>query len=141
MRGASFLVAVTFAAEIGDVRRFDTPAPADVVPRPGSGGKLDRRDGDAKGSPWPVTGAPAGRWSLGPYRYPARVGETLRARLDGPMLLLAKIFCSIIAVTGVPILIVALSAPSNGLSEAAQKQTNVHSLPQATWNASARNTG
>jgi hypothetical protein len=24
MRGASFLVAVTFAAEIGDVRRFDT---------------------------------------------------------------------------------------------------------------------
>ena len=25
MRGASFLVAVTFAAEIGDVRRFDTP--------------------------------------------------------------------------------------------------------------------
>jgi hypothetical protein len=25
MRGASFLVAVTFAAEIGDVRRLDTP--------------------------------------------------------------------------------------------------------------------
>jgi len=25
MRGASFLVAVTFAAEIGDVRRFETP--------------------------------------------------------------------------------------------------------------------
>jgi transposase len=25
MRGASFLVAVTFAAEVGDVRRFDTP--------------------------------------------------------------------------------------------------------------------
>jgi transposase len=25
MRGASFLVAATFAAEIGDVRRFDTP--------------------------------------------------------------------------------------------------------------------
>jgi transposase len=25
MRGASFLVAMTFAAEIGDVRRFDTP--------------------------------------------------------------------------------------------------------------------
>jgi transposase len=25
MRGVSFLVAVTFAAEIGDVRRFDTP--------------------------------------------------------------------------------------------------------------------
>ena len=28
MRGASFLVAVTFAAEIGDVRRFDTPRAA-----------------------------------------------------------------------------------------------------------------
>ena len=28
MRGVSFLVAVTFAAEIGDVRRFDTPAMA-----------------------------------------------------------------------------------------------------------------
>jgi len=26
MRGASFLVAVTFAAEIGDVRRFETRA-------------------------------------------------------------------------------------------------------------------
>ncbi|WP_245454724.1 MULTISPECIES: transposase [unclassified Mesorhizobium] len=26
MHGASFLVAVIFAAEIGDVRRFDTPA-------------------------------------------------------------------------------------------------------------------
>jgi hypothetical protein len=25
MRGASFLVAVIFAAEIGDIRRFDTP--------------------------------------------------------------------------------------------------------------------
>jgi transposase len=27
MRGVSFLVAATFAAEIGDVRRFDTPRP------------------------------------------------------------------------------------------------------------------
>ena len=35
MRGASFLVAVTFAAEIGDVRRFDTP--------PGSVPKVQQR--------------------------------------------------------------------------------------------------
>jgi transposase len=48
MRGASFLVAVTFAAEIGDVRRFDTP-PADVLPRPGAGGELDRRHSTTQG--------------------------------------------------------------------------------------------
>lgn len=45
MRGASFLVAVTFAAEIGDVRRFDTPRQLmsflGLVP----GGKFDRRYG------------------------------------------------------------------------------------------------
>lgn len=42
MRSASFLVAVIFAAEIGDVRRFDTPlqlmAFLGLVP----GGALDR---------------------------------------------------------------------------------------------------
>jgi transposase len=48
MCGASFLVAVTFAAEIGDVRRFRRPATADVVPRPGPGGKLDRRHDPAE---------------------------------------------------------------------------------------------
>jgi len=45
MRGASFLVAVTFAAEIGDVRRFVEAA-----------------------------------WT---YCHPARVSETLRARIEG----------------------------------------------------------
>ena len=48
MRGASFLVAVIFAAEIGDVRRFDTPpqlmAFLGLVP----GGELDRRYGPAQ---------------------------------------------------------------------------------------------
>ena len=50
MRGASFLVAVTFAAEIGDRAPLRNTASADGVSRPGPGGKLDRRDGAAQGS-------------------------------------------------------------------------------------------
>ena len=42
MRGASFLVPATFAAEIGDVRRFDTPRQLMSFLGPGAGGKLDR---------------------------------------------------------------------------------------------------
>jgi transposase len=61
MRGASFLVAVTFAAEIGDVRRFDTPRQlmsfVGLVPAESSTGDTIRR----KASPWPATGAPGGR--------------------------------------------------------------------------------
>ena len=49
MRGASFLVAVTFAAEIGDVRRFDTPpqlmAFLGLVPGERSTGDTVRRSG------------------------------------------------------------------------------------------------
>src|SRR4029453_800328 len=49
MRGASFLVAVTFAAEIGDVRRFDTPrqlmAFLGLVPGERSTGDTVRRKG------------------------------------------------------------------------------------------------
>ena len=49
MRGASFLVAVTFAAEIGDVRRFDTPrqlmAFLGLVPAERSTGDTIRRKG------------------------------------------------------------------------------------------------
>ena len=49
MRGASFLVAVIFAAEIGDVRRFDTPpqlmAFLGLVPRERSTGDTVRRSG------------------------------------------------------------------------------------------------
>jgi transposase len=49
MRGASFLVAVTFAAEIGDVRRFDNPrqlmAFLGLVPRERSTGETIRRAG------------------------------------------------------------------------------------------------
>ena len=43
MRGASFLVAVTFAAEIGDVRRIRYAKTADVLPRSCPGGEFDGR--------------------------------------------------------------------------------------------------
>src|SRR6201997_2955882 len=49
MRGASFVVAVTFAAEIGDVRRFDTPRQLasflGLVPAESSTGDTIRRKG------------------------------------------------------------------------------------------------
>ena len=49
MRGASFLVAATFAAEIGDLRRFDTPrqlmAFLGLVPGERSTGEIVRRKG------------------------------------------------------------------------------------------------
>ena len=49
MRGASFLVSVTFAAEIGDVRRFDTPRQLmsflGLVPAERSTGDTIRRNG------------------------------------------------------------------------------------------------
>ena len=85
MRGASFLVAVIFAAEIGDVRRFDTPpqlmAFLGLVPGERSTGETVRRSGltlagDRRARRALVEAA----WT---YRYPARVSETLRARLEG----------------------------------------------------------
>jgi transposase len=85
MRGASFLVSVTFAAEIGDVRRFDTPKQLasflGFVPAESSTGDTIRRKGltlagnDARGG---LSSEAA--WT---YRYPARVSETLRVRLEG----------------------------------------------------------
>ena len=49
MRGVSFLVAATFAAEIGDVRRFDTPRRLmsflGLVPAERSTGDMIRRRG------------------------------------------------------------------------------------------------
>jgi transposase len=48
MRGASFIVAVTFAAEIGDVRRFETPRQLSflgLVPAESSTGQTVRRKG------------------------------------------------------------------------------------------------
>ncbi|WP_435053770.1 transposase [Mesorhizobium australicum] len=83
MRGASFLVAVTFAAEIGDVRRFETPpqlmAFLGLVPGKRSTGDTVRRAsltlaGNRRARRALVEAA----WT---YRYPARVSEALRVRL------------------------------------------------------------
>jgi transposase len=56
MRGASFLVAVTFAAEIGDVRRFDTPRQLMsflcLVPAETSTGDTIRRKGLTLAGNW-----------------------------------------------------------------------------------------
>jgi transposase len=85
MRGASFLVAVIFAAEIGDVRRFDTPRQLmsflGLVPAESSTGDTVRRKGlTLAGNRRARRALVEAAWT---YRYPARVGETLRARLDG----------------------------------------------------------
>jgi transposase len=85
MRGASFLVAVTFAAEIGDVRRFDNPRQLmsflGLVPAESSTGETVRRKGlTLAGNRHARRVLVEAAWT---YRYPARVGETLRARLDG----------------------------------------------------------
>ena len=85
MRGASFLVAVTFAAEIGDVRRFDTPRQLmsflGLVPGESSTGDTVRRKGlTLAGNRRARRALIEAAWT---YRYPARVSETLRARLDG----------------------------------------------------------
>ena len=85
MRGASFLVAVTFAAEIGDVRRFDTPRQLmsflGLVPGESSTGDTVRRKGlTLAGNRRARRALVEAAWT---YRYPARVSETLRARLEG----------------------------------------------------------
>jgi transposase len=85
MRGVSFLVAVTFAAEIGDVRRFDTPRQLmsflGLVPAESSTGETVRRKGlTLAGNRRARRVLVEAAWT---YRYPARVGETLRARLEG----------------------------------------------------------
>jgi transposase len=84
MRGASFLVAVTFAAEIGDVRRFDTPpqlmAFLGLVPGERSTGDTVRRSGlTLAGNRRARRALIEAAWT---YRFPARVSETLRSRLE-----------------------------------------------------------
>ena len=85
MRGASFLVAVTFAAEIGDVRRFETPRQLmsflGLVPAESSTGDTVRRKGlTLAGNRRARRVLVEAAWT---YRYPARVSETLRARGGG----------------------------------------------------------
>jgi transposase len=84
MRGVSFLVAVTFAAEIGDVRRFDTPRQLmsflGLVPSERSTGETARRAGlTLTGNRRARRALIEGAWT---YRYPARVSETLRSRIE-----------------------------------------------------------
>ena len=85
MRGVSFLVAVTFVAEIGDVRRFDNPRQLmsflGLVPSERSTGDAVRRAsltlaGNRRARRVLIEAA----WT---YRYPARVSETLRVRNEG----------------------------------------------------------
>jgi transposase len=85
MRGASFVVAVTFAAEIGDVRRFETPRQLmsflGLVPAESSTGKTVRRKGlTLAGNRRARRVLVEAAWT---YRYPARVGQTLSDRLQG----------------------------------------------------------
>lgn len=85
MRGASFVVAVTVAAEIGDVRRFANPRQLmsflGLVPAESSTGATVRRQGlTLAGNRRARRILVEAAWT---YRYPARVGETLRERLEG----------------------------------------------------------
>lgn len=85
MRGASFLVAVTFAAEIGDMRRFANPRQLmgflGLVPRERSTGATVRRAGlTLAGNRRARRVLVEAAWS---YRHPARVSQTLQGRLEG----------------------------------------------------------
>ena len=83
LRGVSFLVAVTFVAEVGDVRRFASPqqlmAFLGLVPSERTTGETVRRGSITKtGNHRARRVLIEGAWT---YRYSARVGETLRNRL------------------------------------------------------------
>jgi transposase len=83
LRGVSFLVAVTFVAEVGDVRRFATPqqlmAFLGLVPSERTTGDTVRRGSITKtGNHRARRALIEGAWT---YRFTARVGETLRGRL------------------------------------------------------------
>ena len=82
MRGVSFLVAVTFAAEIGDVRRFDTPRQLmsflGLVPAERSTGDTIRRKGLT------LAGRARGaRWSRPPGRSLSRPSERDESQTGG----------------------------------------------------------
>ena len=86
---ASFLVAVTFAAEIGDVRRFDTPrqlmSSLGLVPAERSTGDTIRRKGlTLAGNRRARRALIEAVWT---YRYPARVSETVNDHRNGPPVL------------------------------------------------------
>jgi transposase len=82
MRGIALLAAVTFAAEVGDVRRFDTPrqlmAYLGLVPSEKSTGEQVRRGGITKAGNRRVRRVLIeGAWT---YRFPARQSRVLQER-------------------------------------------------------------
>src|SRR5690606_36552614 len=85
LRGVSFLVAVTFVCEVGDVRRFDNPrhlmAFLGLVPSERSTGETVKRGGlTLAGNRRARRVLVEGAWA---YRYPARVTDPIRVRLEG----------------------------------------------------------
>ena len=84
MRGVAFLTAVTFVAEIGDVRRFETPrqlmAYLGLVPSERSTGEQVRRGRITKaGNPRARRVLIEGAWT---YRSPARLSRPLQVRQE-----------------------------------------------------------
>ena len=84
MRGVAFLTAVTFVAEIGDVRRFETPrqlmAFLGLVPSERSTGEQVRRGRITKaGNPRARRVLIEGAWT---YRYPPRLSRPLQVRQE-----------------------------------------------------------
>ena len=92
LRGVSLVVAVTFVAEIGDLRRFESPrrlmAYLGPVPSERSTGDAVRRGGITKSLPRTRSGAGNGRVrhllveSAWTYRHPPRVGAKKLAQLE-----------------------------------------------------------
>jgi transposase len=85
LRGMGLIVAVTLAAEVGDLRRFDNPrqlmAYLGLVPSEASSGDHVRRGAITKtGNGRARRALIEAAWS---YRHPARVGPTLHERLEG----------------------------------------------------------
>lgn len=85
LRGVAFITAVTFVAEIGDVRRFETPRQLmgflGLVPSERSTGNTVRRGhitkaGNTRARRVLIEGA----WT---YRYPARVSRPIEVRQEG----------------------------------------------------------
>ena len=85
LRGVALLTAVTFVAEIGDVRRFESPrqlmAYLGLVPYESSTGERVRRGSITKaGNPRVRRVLIEGAWT---YRFPARMSRLLQERQEG----------------------------------------------------------
>lgn len=84
MRGVSFLAAVTFVVEVGDIRRFDTApqlmAYLGLIPSESSTGDRVKRGGITKaGNKRARRVLIEGAWA---YRFPARVSPDIQKRLE-----------------------------------------------------------